>query len=604
MEHGLVAVGQRSHRGGWSQDRHDALGRTGPGWPPAGEVEGLELARANQQGRTIAGDDHGADRELGNIGRPELTVGPTVQTSSWSQPFGPQSPVQVLGRRRAATAGPAYGFLVRLIVLAPAQPTGAVAGSQGHRLVEKEQRGPVPGTIERRAPALILGQTHDPQRTLVVADQAGVVVHQAASIAGEQAPRRHRVKIAPGVDPIPSGHSRRLLNPGLQIGIGSDLDRYQHAVAAVFGPACKPLGASSTAVSYSGSMASETMVLGSQRFTLDDASDAQELFHSRGWTDGLPVVPPTATAVQAALDWVGLPPGHLLGIEPVRQRAITAEKVAINAVMAGCLPMHLPVVLAAMTAVLDERFEVHGPTASTGGSAILVIVNGPIRRELGMEGTFNALGQSDRATSCIGRAVRLALLNLLDVRPGGIDRSTFGHPGKFSYCVAEDEEGSAWPSLAAERLGDPHVSAVTVMAALSPRQIMNEWTTEPTEILDTFVAEIKANMLHYSIWAGNYAILVPPQLREHFHRAGWSKADIRQYVFDRARIYRREWADVGKGSVVADRGDWEYQALASPDHLLVIAAGGPAGGFGIVIPPWLGTKSRAVTVPIGACIDC
>jgi hypothetical protein len=352
-------------------------------------------------------------------------------------------------------------------------------------------------------------------------------------------------------------------------------------------------------------MADMTKALGSRRIAFGDPADVQEYFHSRGWTDGLPVVPPTPAAVEAALDWVGMPPDQLIGVEPVRKRAVTAEKVAVNAIMAGCLPMHLPVVLAAVTGVLDPAFEVHGPTSSTGGSAILCIVNGPVRQELGMDGTFNALGQSDRSSSCIGRAVRLTMINLFDVRPGGIDRSTFGHPGKFSYCLAEDEEGGApWIPLGTERLGDPHVSSVTVMAALSPRQLMNEWTTEPEPILDTFVAEIRANMLHYSIWGGYYAIVVPPQLREHFHRAGWSKADVRRYVYERAVVHRREWAGVGKAAVVGDRGDWEYRALRDPDHLLVLAAGGPAGGFGVVIPPWLGPRSKVVTVPVGACVTC
>lgn len=342
----------------------------------------------------------------------------------------------------------------------------------------------------------------------------------------------------------------------------------------------------------------------SQRHQLDDVSEVQEFFHSRGWTDGLPIVPPTANAVQACLDWAGLPADHLVGIEPVRQRAVTAEKVAINAVMAGCLPMHFPVVVTALTAMLQEPFLLHGSTASTGGCAVLLVVNGPIRNEIGMDATFNALGPSDRASTCIGRSVRLMLGNLFEVRPGEIDRSTFGHPGKISFCIAEDEENSPWKSLATERLGDPHVSAVTAMAAMAPRQIMNEWTTEPEQILDTFVAEIKANLANYSIWPGNYAIVVPPQLREHFDAAGWTKANVREYVFENARIKRGAWADVGKGSVVGDKGDREYAALESPDDLLVIAAGGPAGGFGAVIPPWLGHKSRATTAAVGACVDC
>ncbi|MDJ0769402.1 MAG: hypothetical protein QNJ12_11430 [Ilumatobacter sp.] len=348
----------------------------------------------------------------------------------------------------------------------------------------------------------------------------------------------------------------------------------------------------------------EPATLDARRLAFDDAAAVQEHFHAHGWTDGLPVVPPTPDAVGACLDWALLDPDHLIGVEPVRQRAVTAEKVAINAVMAGCLPMHFPVVVTAVTAMLAEPFLLHGATASTGGCGLLVIVNGPIRREIGMSPTFNAVGPSDRASTSVGRSLRLVLGNVLDVRPGDIDRSTLGHPGKISYCIAEDEEHTPWSAIAAERLGDPDVSAVTVMAAMGPRQVMNEWTTDPAEILDTYVAEIRANMRHYSIWAGNYAIVVPPQLRAHFDAAGWSKADVRAYVFEHARIHRREWADCGKANAIGDKGDREYAALTAPDDLLVIAAGGPAGGFGAVIPPWLGAKSRAVTVPIGACVDC
>ncbi len=346
------------------------------------------------------------------------------------------------------------------------------------------------------------------------------------------------------------------------------------------------------------------MRLASKTYESADIGAVQELYHANGWTDGLPIVPPTRDAVEACLDWAMTPPETLVGIEPVRAMPVTAEKLAINAVMAGCLPMHFPAVLTAFTAMLQPEFLLHGATSSTGGCAVFVVLNGPIRREIGASGTFNALGNSDRATSVIGRAIRLALINILEVRPGGIDRSTIGHPGKFTYCVAEDEEDSTWLPLAQHRGMPPEVSAVTVMAAGAPRQIMNEWTTEPREILETFAAEMRANLRHYSLHAGNYALIVPKQLREHLQAAGWTKADIAAFIHERARIPRREWADVGKGAVVRDRGDSIYPSLDSPDHLLVIAAGGPAGGFGAVVPPWLGNKSKAVTMAIGACVDC
>jgi hypothetical protein len=349
---------------------------------------------------------------------------------------------------------------------------------------------------------------------------------------------------------------------------------------------------------------SNQITLTSKAYEVEDFGAAQELYHSSGWTDGLPVVPPTESTVTACLEWALMPPEQLIGIEPVREQPITAEKLAINAVMAGCLPMHFPVVATAWQAMLKDEFLLHGVTSSTGGSAVLVIINGPIRHEIGANSTFNALANSDRATAAIGRALRLSLINLLDVRPGGIDRTTLGHPGKFSYCLAEDEEDTTWQPLSAVRGIPEGLSAVTVMAALAPRQIMNEWSTEPREILETFAAEMRANQRHYSIYGGNYAIVIPKQLREPIQAAGWTKRDIAEFLYERARVRRSEWADVGKGAVVRDRGETIHTALESPDHLLVVAAGGPAGGFGAVIPPWFGNKTKAVTAAIGACVDC
>ena len=346
------------------------------------------------------------------------------------------------------------------------------------------------------------------------------------------------------------------------------------------------------------------MNLASAGYELENFEQTQAFFHSRGWTDGFPIVPPTPEAVRACLEWANLPPGELIGVEPVRERAVSAEKLAINAVMAGCLPSHFPVVVTAWTAMLREEFLLHGATASTGGCAILVIINGPIRHEIGAGSGFNVLGGGDRPTAVIGRAIRLGLINILDASPGMIDRSTLGHPGKISYCLAEDEEASGWRSVAAMRGVPADISAVTVFAAGAPRQIMNEWTTEPEEILETYAAEMRANMRNYSIWSGNYVIVVPKQHRDHLLAVGWSKSDIAEFIFRKARIKRGEWAKVGKAAVVRGQGDTEYRALPSPDHLLVLAAGGPAGGFGAVIPPWLGLKSRAVTVPVGACVDC
>ena len=342
-------------------------------------------------------------------------------------------------------------------------------------------------------------------------------------------------------------------------------------------------------------------VLASPTHEVADAFEANELFQRNGWTDGLPIVPPTEAAVRAFLAAAGCNANDIIGVEPVRRRRITAEKVAIAAVMAGCLAEYMPVVVAVIRAMCEPQFGLHGCTASTGGSAPMIVVNGPVRMQIGMNATHNAFANASRANATIGRTVRLFVLNVLGGHPGQLDRSTLGHPGKFTFCLAEDEEDSPWLPLSAERGIPAGVSAVTVMAVESPHQIMNEWTHDPKEILDTYAAAMRSNMLTYSIWEGNYAMVIPKQHRQVFTAANWSKQNIREYTFEVARVARREWRTVGKGAV-AGRNDEAriYNALRSPDDLLVIAAGGPAGGFGAIVPPWYGKHSLAVTTPIGA----
>jgi hypothetical protein len=341
-----------------------------------------------------------------------------------------------------------------------------------------------------------------------------------------------------------------------------------------------------------------TSPLASASYDVADFFAANELYQDNGWTDGLPIVPPTEALVRAFLDVVRLPADDLVGIEPVRRRRITAEKVAIAAVMAGCRPDYMPVVVAVVRAMCAPEFGLHGTTASTGGSAQFIIVNGPIRRAIGMNATHNALANASRANATIGRTPRLLILNVLGGTPGCLDRSTLGHPGKFTFCVAEDEEDSPWAPLAAERGVPAGESAVTVLAGGAPHQLMNEWTSDPRQLLETYAATMRANLLTYSIWPGNYAIVIGRQHREVLIAAGWSKRDVRECVYERARVTRGEWRGVGKAAVVGRKADDVHPALSSPDDRLVVAAGGPAGGFGAVVPPWYAAKSLAVTVRV------
>jgi hypothetical protein len=272
---------------------------------------------------------------------------------------------------------------------------------------------------------------------------------------------------------------------------------------------------------------SDTAAFASATYEVADAFEANELYQRNGWTDGLPIVPPTEAGVRRFLEAARLAPDDLIGTEPVRRRKITAEKLAIAALMAGCLPEYMPVVVAIVKAMCEPEFGLHGCTASTGGSAPFIVVNGPIRTALAMNATHNALANASRANATIGRSIRLFILNVLGGIPGQLDRSTLGHPGKFTLCVAEDEEDSPWTPLAQERGVPAGVSAITVFSVESPHQIMNEWTHDPKEILDTYVAAIRANMLTYSIWEGNYAMVVPKQHRQIFTAAGWGKREIR-----------------------------------------------------------------------------
>jgi hypothetical protein len=338
--------------------------------------------------------------------------------------------------------------------------------------------------------------------------------------------------------------------------------------------------------------------MNSHSYELEDAFAANELYQDNGWTDGLPIVPPTEKLVRGFLDTARLGPDDVVGVEPVRRRRITAEKVAIAAVMAGCRAEYMPVVLAVVRAMCAPEFGLHGTSASTGGSAQFIVVNGPIRGAIGMNSTNNVLGNGNRANATIGRTARLVILNVLSGAPGRLDRSTLGHAGKYTYCVAEDEENTAWTPLAAERGVPAGRSAVTVLAAGSSHQLMNEWTRDPRELLETYAATMRANLLTYSIWAGNYAMIVGPQHREVLQAAGWSKRDVREFIHERARVTRGEWRSVGKGAVVGRKEADVHTALRTPDDLLVIAAGGPAGGFGAVIPPWYAEKSLAVTVEV------
>lgn len=341
------------------------------------------------------------------------------------------------------------------------------------------------------------------------------------------------------------------------------------------------------------------------------ADEALELYYERGWTDGLPIVPPTPEKVAAFLEASGRAPGEIVADYPSRNRVVSVEKVAINAVMAGCRPEYLPVVLAIVEAMADEAFGLHPANATTGGSAIGFFVNGPIRRRLGMNFRGNVLGPGNRANSTIGRAVRLTQINAMGSVAGAgneaedttgrpiLDRSTLGQPAKYTgYHIPENEED--FPTLRplhVERGFAPEDDVVTVIATAGHIQIAAHAEGTSQGIVDT--------ICHYLVGTGRFtsfgfcALVIPPENAEIFVRDGWSKADIRRAVYEgttRSVAWVKEHGASLTGGLMSRRGgvpeagdeDKSIAMAASEDDVLVAIAGGPAGAFIHALLPYGG----------------
>ncbi len=336
----------------------------------------------------------------------------------------------------------------------------------------------------------------------------------------------------------------------------------------------------------------------SKRHSVDDLTQAIDLCFEKGWTDGLPVVPPTEPRVRAMLDAAGLEPRREIAFITNRQVAVTAEKVAVNAVMAGCKPEYMPVVVAAIEGIADPRWGYHGPATSTGSAAVLMIVNGPIAQALEFNSGDNLFGPGWRANATVGRAVRLVMRNVIGTLPGKLDRATLGHPGKYTYVMAENETDSPWTPLHVERGCRPEESAVTVMAALAPHQFYNQLSNTAAGVLTTLCDAMRNPGM-----AGqpNYCVVLAGEHMRTIAAEGWSKADIRKFVFENSKNSVAHLKRTGRlpGAVKPEDESALRPLVMTPDDILVVAAGGRAGSFSCYIPGWGSrTSSQAVTVVI------
>ena len=343
-----------------------------------------------------------------------------------------------------------------------------------------------------------------------------------------------------------------------------------------------------------------------------DPLAAIEYCYEQGWTDGLPVVPPTEARVAEFLAHLGRDRDEVLGGVPERRRRVTVEHVVANAVMAGCLPAYAPVVVAAVEAMLQPAFNLVGPSASLGGSAIMAIVNGPIAERLNINSRNNLFGAGNRANATIGRAVRLVLMNTCGAIPGLFDRSCLGHPGKYTYCIAENAADSPWLPLHAERGFQASDNAVTVFACEGPRQVRNSVRATPEGVLTT-IADAMSTLgtsltTSGSVGAsatgtrqGEITVVIAGEHMTTIAEQGWSKRDVRAYLAAHAQ---RAIADLKRGGGLpgeVEPGDETryISVVAQPEDILVVAAGGNEGAMSAVIPSW-GPKvaSTAVTWPV------
>jgi len=327
--------------------------------------------------------------------------------------------------------------------------------------------------------------------------------------------------------------------------------------------------------------------------------DPVELMYTRGVTDGLPVVPPTEERVQRMLATVNRDPQELLGTVGPNYGRATIEKVAINAVMAGCHPSYFPVVITAASALCDEKFNTHALNVTTFSATPLTIINGPVRQAIGVNCGHNALGHGFRANATIGRTLRLLIINIGGAKPQEITKATMGHPAQYTFCVGENEEESPWEPLHVEKGFRLDQSTVTLFGGHSPFQI-NDHASRSAEQLALSIGWTMASLWNHKNFPlfSDTTLIVCPEHAKTFAQDGWSKNDLRQFLFEKIRKPFRELrpgVNGGEGAGVSmlptrnapstpPTEDTMYAKFPTLDSIMIIVAGGTAGRFSAAVP--------------------
>lgn len=310
-----------------------------------------------------------------------------------------------------------------------------------------------------------------------------------------------------------------------------------------------------------------------------------------GAGDGLPMVPPSQDKVEACLSAAGLHPGDVLGEVPTREAVVDAERAAINAVMAGCLPAYMPVVAAAVRAWCHPKANAHGTTATLAGAAHPIIVNGPVRGELEIASRTGCFGPGHRANATIGRALRLIMRNTCHAIPGFADRAAYSQPARYSFCFGEDEEGSTWQPLHVERGWPAEASVVTVHSMTDNFVLHDTSSTTPEQLLDRVASTARSRPLHVDEFVAedrSIVIVFGPEHRKQLEAAGWTKSDVRDYLHPllvaphtfNTKNEREVWGSQFTGGV----GEYDHY-LPRVENIHLVGAGGPGTSRTYVLYP-------------------
>lgn len=343
-----------------------------------------------------------------------------------------------------------------------------------------------------------------------------------------------------------------------------------------------------------------TSKLTARRIELASLEDDIEACFERGWSDGLPVVPPTEARVLRMLEGTSRAPDEVIAIVPPNNVACTVEKIVINAVMAGCKPEYLPVVITAVEAVCDDVFCMHGLLATTYFSSPVVIVNGAITKAIGMNSGVNALGQGNRANATIGRALQLVIRNVGGGLPDGVDRSALGNPGKYTFCFAENEDDSAWESLAVERGFSPDTSTVTVFAGDGVQGFMDQLSRTPESLTKSLAMALQSVCHPKLAMVADALLVLSPEHMRVYQEAGWSKARFRQELMQYTMTSGESLIRGAQG--VAEGMPEMFAEMTLPkfreNGLQIVHAGGTAGLFSAIIGGWPSISAEAGSQPV------